>query len=248
MLTCTSRLQVGGVSRISLADDLSYERSNSYSASVNFDKPTELFILGFTLEGFYTKLDDAFYLHSIGEDGLGQRFEKRNGPGATVKGGTLELRGNYNRQLQLEAGFTLQSSVYDEPVENAEGLEAKREFLRTPDDYGYLTLLFTPNERFNASISSVYTGSMKLLHLAGAPEQPMDAYITSEKFTELNFKLGYTFELKSVDSGLEIFGGVKNLTNAYQDDFDSGKNRDSNYVYGPATPRTIYLGLRVKSF
>jgi len=61
-------------------------------------------------------------------------------------------------------------------------------------------------------------------------------------------KAGYTFNLKKMDSGLEVFGGVKNVTNAYQNDFDSGKNRDSNYVYGPSLPRTFFVGVRVKSF
>jgi outer membrane receptor for ferrienterochelin and colicins len=236
----------GGISRISLADNLKEERSNSFSGSVNFDHPTERYIFGFTLEGFYTKLNDAFYLHPIGQDDFGERFEKRNGPGATVQGGTLELRGNYNRMLQLEGGFTLQTSLYDEPVETIEGLEPKKEFLRTPNDYGYLTLLIMPDDQFNASISNVYTGAMELAHFAGAPEQDVDAYTTSDPFTEINLKAGYTFGFQSIDSGLEIFGGVKNITNAYQNDFDTGKNRDSNYIYGPGLPRTFYVGLRLK--
>lgn len=238
----------GGVSRIALDPDLKEERSNSLSGSVNYDRPSESFILGFTLEGFYTKLKDVFYLQPVAADAFGARFEKQNGSGAAVNGGTLELRGNYNRKIQLEAGITIQQSLYDEPVENIAGLKAMREFLRSPNDYGYLTLSVTPNGRFSASVSSVYTGKMQLAHFAGAPEQTRDEYITSPSFTELNTKVSYTFNLPSVDTGLEIFGGVKNITNAYQDDFDSGKNRDSNYVYGPGMPRSIYLGVRLKSF
>lgn len=237
----------GGVSRISLAKDLKEERSNSYSVSVNYDKATELFIAGFTLEGFYTRLNDAFYLEPAGSDEHGELFEKRNGPGAMVQGGTLELRANYNRKIQLEAGFTLQSSKFEKPVENIEGLEARRQFMRTPNEYGYLTLLITPNDRINASVSSIYTGPMELAHFAGAPEQPADTYVTTPSFTELNLKVGYTFLFKQIDSGIEIFGGVKNLANSYQNDFDSGKNRDSNYIYGPAAPKTLYLGLRLMS-
>ncbi len=237
----------GGISRISLSDDLQEERSNSFSGSINVDHPTERYIFGFTLEGFYTKLNDAFYLQPIGEDEFGKRFEKRNGPGATVRGGTLELRANYNRLMQLEGGFTMQTSLYDEPVETIEGLEPKSEFLRTPNEYGYLTLLIMPNDRINASISSVYTGPMELAHFAGAPEQDIDEYKTSDPFTEINLKAGYTFGFNSIDSGIEIFGGVKNITNAYQNDFDTGKNRDSNYIYGPGLPRTFYVGLRLKS-
>lgn len=238
----------GGVSRITLDPLLKEERSNSYSGSINWDLPTETFIGGFTVEGFYTRLDNVFYLQPVAADEFGDRFEKRNGQGAEVMGGTLELRANYNRKMQLEAGITIQSSRYDHPVENIDGLEPVRRFLRSPNEYGYLTLSFTPGKKFNASLSSVYTGAMLLAHFAGAPEQPVDEYITSPSFTELNAKISYTFGLPSVDSGLEIFGGVKNMTNAYQDDFDSGKNRDSNYVYGPGLPRSVYVGLKLKSF
>jgi len=238
----------GGVSRIYLSDDLVEERSSSLSGSVNYDKATEKFIVGFTLEGFYTKLNDAFYLHPVGQDEYGNVYEKRNGSGAAVQGGTLELRGNYNKKIQLEAGYTLQTSLYDEPVEYIEGEDPKREFLRSPNQYGYLTFSLTPGNRFNASLNGVYTGPMELVHYAGAPEQSIDEYVTSNAFFEFGVKLGYTFKFEALDSGLELFGGVKNLTNAYQDDFDTGKNRDSGYIYGPALPRTFFIGLRLYSF
>jgi outer membrane receptor for ferrienterochelin and colicins len=64
----------GGISRVQLADNLKEERSNSLSGSINYDKATEKWIAGFTIEGFYTKLDDAFYLQPIGEDKFGERF------------------------------------------------------------------------------------------------------------------------------------------------------------------------------
>jgi outer membrane receptor for ferrienterochelin and colicins len=55
------------------------------------------------------------------------------------------------------------------------------------------------------------------------------------------------FEFNNLNLGLEVFGGVKNIFNAYQNDFDSGKNRDSNYVYGSGAPRTFFIGLRMKT-
>lgn len=238
----------GGISRISLSDNLKHERSNSYTASVNYDKATEHLIAGFTLEGFYTHLRDAFYLFPLGEDQFGERFEKRNGSGATVKGITLETRANFDYLLQIEAGLTVQSSRFDEAVENIEGLEAKREFLRTPNNYGYATFTYTPTKKLSASANIVYTGPMELVHFGGeGTGQDVDEYTRSPSFTELSLRLGYTFEFKNIETGMELFGGVKNLTNAYQDDFDIGKNRDSNYVYGPSAPRTVFLGLRLKS-
>jgi len=237
----------GGVSRISLADGLNEERSNSISGSVNFDKPAEKYIYGFTLEGFYTKLEDAFYLQPMGEDDLGEQFEKRNGPGATVKGLTVELRGNYDKMAQIETGFTFQMSKHDEPVENIEGMEAKSEFLRSPDQYGYAIVTLNPTTKINASVSCIYTGSMLIAKYSPDVSLQPNQYRTSPSFTELNIKLGYTFPLSNLDSGMEIFGGIKNLTNVYQDDFDNYRNRDSNYIYGPGLPRSFYLGIRLKS-
>lgn len=238
----------GGISRISLSPDLTHERSNSLSGSVNFDKATDTYVAGFTLEGFYTHLNDAFYLFPLGEDAFGERFEKRNGDGATVQGLTLEARANYNQKAQLEAGFTLQSSRFDTPVSYIDGLESKRNFLRTPNEYGYATLSIFPNPQFNTTINLVYTGKMEIAHFAGAPEQDVDEFKITDPFTEVSFKTGYNFKIPTLETGIEIFGGIKNITNAYQNDFDSGKNRDSNYIYGPAAPRTFFIGLKMKSF
>jgi len=236
----------GGISRISLAEDLFEEKSNSFTASINYDRATEHFIWGYTLEGFYTRLNDAFNLFPLGEDEFGERFEKRNGAGATVKGFTLETRANFDYLFELEAGFTLQSSEFEEPVENIEGLEAKKDFLRTPNDYGYATLTYTPGKRFSASANLVYTGEMDIVHFAGdGTGQDVDEYDITPSFAELSLRLGYNISLDRVNSNIEIFGGVKNVTNPYQDDFDTGKNRDSNYVYGPGNPRSVFIGLKI---
>lgn len=130
-------------------------------------------------------------------------------------------------------------------MENIEGLEAKREFLRTPNSYGYLVLTYTPNEQVNASVSGIYTGSM-IQEFSPDESIMANEYRISDPTFEINLNAGYTFEFHSVDSGMEVFAGVKNLMNVYQDDFDNWRNRDSNYIYGPALPRTIYVGVRVK--
>lgn len=234
----------GGVSRISLSPDLEPEKSQSLSGSINYDRPSENFIFGFTIEAFYTRLNDAFFLQPVGEDEFGQLFEKQNGQGATVQGGTLELRMNYAQKLQIEAGFTLQTSEFDDPVQYIDGLEGIREFTRTPNQYGFATLTYNPNTRINFNLNYVYTGSMKVPHFAGAPNQLVDEIITTNSFSELSTKLGYKIPLNSMDSNLEVYGGIKNIFNAYQDEFDIGKNRDSNFVYGPSLPRSVFVGIK----
>ena len=234
----------GGISRVFLADDLKRERSNSYNISFNFDKPTEHYIYGFTLESFYTRLDDAFILENIAPDANGERFEKRNGDGAVVKGITVEARLNYDGILQMDAGFTFQSSKYDTAVKNSDVLSAKREFLRTPNNYGYATLIYTPNQKFKTAVNFVYTGKMDVLHLASVGNLANDEYFKSPSFAEVGFKSSYTFNIEKLKTNIELFGGVKNLFDAYQSSFDVGKERDSNFIYGPATPRTVFVGLK----
>ena len=236
----------GGISRVTLSPDLQPERSRSWSSSINFDKPTDDYVFGFTLEGFYTKLNDVFFLQPIGEDSFGEVFEKQNGQGATVQGATLELRANYNRKIQVEAGLTLQSSEFENPVQYIDDLEGITEFIRTPNDYGFATLSFTPNQRINANINYVYTGSMKVPHFAGAINQEVDEIITTTAFHEVSTKFSYLLNMKKMASDIELYTGIKNIFNAYQDDFDIGKNRDSNFVFGPAQPRTFFMGLKFK--
>ena len=88
---------------------------------------------------------------------------------------------------------------------------------------------------------------MELLHLAGSPEQTVDEYKTTEVFNVIGLKAAYIQDLKKIGVGFEYSVGIKNLSNSYQSNFDSGKNRDSNFVYGPSTPRLIYFGLALKS-
>lgn len=234
----------GGISRVQLSPDLAPETSQSLSASVNYDKVTEDYIAGFTLEGFRTRLNEAFYLQPIGEDEFGELFEKQNGQGATVQGVTLELRANFDRKVQIETGFTLQTNEFDTAVEYIDGVEGITEFIRTPRDYGFATISFMPNKRFNANINYVYTGRMKVPHFAGAPNQEVDEIISSDPFSEVSLKLAYQFPIEKMQTNIELYGGVKNVLNSYQENFDIGKNRDSNFVFGPSLPRTFFVGVK----
>lgn len=236
----------GGVSRVQLAENLKEERSESFSASVNYDKTSEKWVAGFTLEGFYTKLKDVFVNENIGQDEFGEIFRKSNGQGSAVSGITLELRANFNRKVQLETGFTVQNSRYDSTVINIEGLAPSRNYLRTPNDYGFANLTFTPNKNWNINLNYVYTGTMEVAHFKGAENfNTNDVIVNTKSFSELNSKVAYNFHVHKFETNFEIYGGIKNMANTYQNDFDKGKNRDSNYIYGPSMPITYFIGLKI---
>jgi outer membrane receptor for ferrienterochelin and colicins len=68
---------------------------------------------------------------------------------------------------------------------------------------------------------------------------------TTPTFFDLGLKAEY--DLKIAGLPLKAFAGVKNIFNSYQDDFDSGINRDPAYIYGPTNPRTIYCGIKLSN-
>jgi outer membrane receptor for ferrienterochelin and colicins len=65
---------------------------------------------------------------------------------------------------------------------------------------------------------------------------------TSSPFFDLGAKLKYTVKLNG--AFVEFSGGIKNIFNSYQSDFDTGIERDPAYVYGPMSPRTLYFGVK----
>lgn len=85
---------------------------------------------------------------------------------------------------------------------------------------------------------------MKIAHFAGAENQTIDEFLKTPTFSEVNNKIAYTIPSTKYNMNFEIYGGLKNIFNEYQSDFDLGKNRDSNYVYGPALPRTVFVGIK----
>lgn len=44
---------------------------------------------------------------------------------------------------------------------------------------------------------------------------------------------------------LQLNAGIQNIFNAYQRDFDRGKERDSGYIYGPSMPRSYFAGAKL---
>ena len=232
----------GGISRVVLSNDLKEESSESLNFSVNYDKAKENWIAGFTLDLFYNQLQDAFIIQPVGQDEFGEVFEKQNGQGALIQGINLEARANFNRVIQLEGGYTLQSSKFDSAVEYIEGVSPIREFIRTPNNYGYAILNYTKNN-ISSTLNYLYTGDMKIPHFEGSPNQSVSEIVNTDSFSELSLKVNYTIPGEMIS--MDLYAGIKNIFNQYQSDFDIGKNRDSNYIYGPAQPRTTYFGVKL---
>ena len=238
---------VGGeVALIRRADDLKEEKSQSISTSIDFYHRFGNGIqVNFLVEGFYTNLSDVFVLEDIGKDQQGNLIkERRNGAGAKVMGLTLEGKSVLTSWLSVQAGVTLQKSRYKEAEKWSDDpdVQPATKMFRTPDTYGYFTSTLTPLKRFTASLSGTYTGSMFVQHLKGYI--PKDRVVNTPDFFDMNIKLAYQIPVYE-EMNLEVNVGVQNIFNAYQSDFDLGKERDASYIYGPAAPRSYFAGIKV---
>ena len=239
---------VGGERLVTvLADKLKEERSNSFSISADIYHKFGNVQTNLLVEGFYTDLDNVFALRQLDRpDAQGNTVQERyNAYGAKVFGLNIEGKAMFTRWFSLQAGFTIQKSLYDEAIAwNDEVPEQKyKKMMRSPNRYGYFTATFTPVKRFTASITGNYTGSMLIGHAAGSGVEEPKAVDTSD-FMELNMKLAYDIPVSKYLT-LQVNGGIQNIANSYQKDFDKGWNRDSNYIYGPSLPRSYYVGVKI---
>ncbi|MCG8310224.1 MAG: TonB-dependent receptor [Cytophagales bacterium] len=219
--------------------DLKQETSHSVMGSLDFNKLIGTVYTGFLFEGFYTNLVDAFAneLGEPNEDGE-VIFTRVNSSGATVQGVNMELRLKPLRNFELSSGLTLQTSKYEEEQDWGD-----KDFLRTPNQYGFLALDWDFAKGFCFSTTANYTGTMKVLY-EGIEEKPVDenGLVHTDSFFDLGTKLSYTVKLNG--ASVQFLGGIKNMFNSYQSDFDSGINRDPAFVYGPLLPRTVYVGIK----
>lgn len=239
---------VGGERLVTvLAKNLKEERSNSFSVSADLYHKFGNVQTNLLIEGFYTDLNNVFALRQLDQpDAQGNTVQERyNAYGAKVLGLNIEGKAMFTRWFSLQAGLTLQQSHYDEAIAWNDGVPEQKykKMMRTPNTYGYFTASFTPVKRFTASVTGNYTGSMLVGHSAGSGvEEPVA--VNTPKFMEVNMKLSYDFPIYKYLT-LQVNGGIQNITNAYQKDFDKGWNRDSNYVYGPSLPRSYYVGVKI---
>jgi len=219
--------------------DLKQETSHSLMASLDFNGLVGSTYTGLLLEGFYTRLIDPF-ANEFGdpdEDGTVIYTRINSEGGATVQGMNIEFKLKPMHSFSLSSGFTIQSGKFDETQE----FDEKR-FFRSPNTYGFLVIDWEFIKKSSLSISGSYTGEMLVPYFGTETDSGAGELRESDPFFDLGIKLGHVLKLNGAT--LRFFGGVKNIFNAYQSDFDSGIERDPGYIYGPTSPRTIYFGLK----
>lgn len=247
---------VGGEQRfVILGEDLKNEFSNAYTASLDYTKIFGKTQTNLLIEGFYTSLQNPFTIVSTGTSLPNGSIleETRNGSGAYVSGANIELNIVPSPTLAFQAGLTLQNANYqeDQVLFEADGSVPNEtdvvinEFVRTPNVYGFITSYWNVNKALKLDFTGNYTGPMTVPFVVG--ESGFIDLIDTNSFFDLTTKLTYHFDLKK-EFHVELSGGIQNIFNSYQDDFDTGPTRDSDFVYGPNRPRTFFFGLKIGNF
>ena len=249
-------LHVGAVNgelyRITNAAGLRYERSHSLTASADL-----CFHLGeregdLLIEGFYTTINDAFVNELVFDDTMSgyRHYERRNAEGARVGGVNVELHLSLAENLQLQGGGTWQRSWYEGIGKEWDEGKYEQRMERVPSVYGYLNAVYKPWDRFQLIANGTFTGSMLLYHSEAEETHDGSKHahgghihkVETPSFFDLTLKASYSIPLGR-RSSVEISGGVQNLFDSFQRDFDSGPERDASYIYGPTRPRTIFFAL-----
>ncbi|MBE6223816.1 MAG: TonB-dependent receptor [Bacteroidales bacterium] len=230
-----------------LADDLKEESSNSFSFSTDWYHNFASVQTNVMMELFYTELKDVFTIRMLEEfDAKGNQVQERyNGSGATVAGINLEGKAVFSSDFMLQAGLTYQRSRYKQPEEWSENPDVapEKRMFRTPDIYGYFTMQYTPTKKFSVSLTGTYSGEMLVQHMESSGT-PIDVAVKTPSFFDANLKVSKEFQLFP-GVNMELNGGMMNIFNSFQDDFDSGVDRDSGYIYGPMMPRSLYIGVKL---
>lgn len=235
----------GGISQIRVDKNLKSEKSHAYSAQVNWNRRRKKMLYSSELTLFHTQLLHSFVLNEIPSDDPGKTLLLRtNGSNAQVSGFSESVRVKWDRFLQVDLNVTWQESRYTEAQQWSLEVDPVKRFLRTPNTYGSSTISIFPEASWSGSVSCVYTGSMLVPHFGGAPELAQDEILTSRSFWDLGLRAERSIHIHKFEQTVRIGLGVQNLFDSYQNDFDTTKYRDSNFVYGPPKPRTVYLDLK----
>ncbi len=232
---------LSGAREVIIATDLKPEKSYNF----NLNHTTKLFPdFGFvTLDGslFYTYFTNRI-VADLFTDVTKVIFDNLDGHSVS-QGATLNTEFNFKNGLKIMAGGTYMDVFIKEKDQN--GIQVKERQVQTPNFTGTWTMSYTfPKWNITFDYTGNVTGPMRL---PVVPNDYRPEY--SPWFSIQNFQMTKRFK-----TGLEVYGGLKNLLNFIPDDpllrpfdpFDKNINTDNpnGYTFDPTYNFAPMQGIR----
>ncbi|MGB0372404.1 MAG: TonB-dependent receptor plug domain-containing protein [Opitutales bacterium] len=223
------------------AEGLTEERSRTFALGFEFHPSSLGGKLTTGLQAYYTELEDSFFIEEPGNNPVIEngrvKVERTNTDGTSVIGAEWDFAYQFSEHWILNTGLAYNETRFDTAQEIFDGVSSRR-YNKTPDWSGLAQINYDNDALFDAYLALKWTGSMEV-----ARNTTEDIANTPE-FTVIDFGLSKSFKLnKTID--LTIRAGINNILDEYQEDLETGAERDSDYVYGPRYPRTYTLGARL---
>ncbi|MFP4156103.1 MAG: TonB-dependent receptor plug domain-containing protein [Opitutales bacterium] len=221
-------------------DDLEEERSFTLALGADYTPDALDGRLVTSLQSYYTILEDSFRVEeatgTAGPNGR-EEIERFNTEGSTIFGLELDLAYRFDEHWTANAGLAYSQSRYDEEQEIFSGVFSDR-YNKVPDWSGLFQLVYDNDDFFDAYFAVKWTGEMDVARESTATVE------NSSDFFVVDLGVSKTFALNdSID--LTLRAGIENLLDDYQDDYETGVDRDPGYIYGPRYPRTFIVGARI---
>jgi outer membrane receptor for ferrienterochelin and colicins len=228
------------------AGDLKEERSYTVAFGSDFTPDAMDRKLVASLQIYYTIIEDSFDIRDTNTtDSSGRNvFERYNTDGSTVIGAEWDLAWQLSRHWTMNAGLAYSRARFDENVEVFAGNAISSDkYNKTPDWSGLVSLNYTHPDFIDFYAAIKWTGEMDVHRFTDADAEVGEIH-QSDDFYVLDIGVSKTFVFNN-DTALSLHAGINNLLDDYQEDFDTGANRDVGYVYGPRMPRTYTVGAKL---
>jgi len=225
--------------RVRNAPGLSEERSTSYS--LGFDWRPAAADGAFTLDGqaYLTTLEDTLFLGEIETDPMdGSLFQVRsNAGGSTIQGVELTATWRVTDQIRTILGASWVDARYDDDqvvFDDGVTVLVTDRYLKSPRWGVVGQVIWDPNPDTRFFVALRHVDPMLVLNnrLGELVETP--SFLVIDASATRHIAVG-------TSQDVDVTVGVKNVLDERQEDVERGAGRDSDYVYGPRSPRTFYV-------
>ncbi|WP_413061562.1 TonB-dependent receptor plug domain-containing protein [Sphingomonas carotinifaciens] len=226
--------------RVRNAGGLEAERADSLA--LGFDWRPGWGSGALTLDGqFYrTTIRNTFFLGEIREDAGGLFQLRDNAGGSTVTGAELNASVRVDARLRLTVGAAWIDARYDDAqlVFEGEGRQLfTQRYLKSPRWNAIGQAVWTLSPRLDGFLGVRYVGPMDVLNNRLGAIRRSPAFLVADLSATRHLPVGREREI-------DVTLGLRNVTDARQRDLEKGATRDSDYVYGPRSPRTLFVQAR----